>query len=134
MPEPKFTATFVIHETGEDTEEKFDGTFKIRTKLSFKEQLLRDELRRQYLGVTPAGTDAWVRAASLADLFSELGVRIIDAPVWWKSADNGMNLYDDNVAKAVYETAMAEVNKSSKKTAADGEKAKSDVMAAAPKE
>jgi hypothetical protein len=94
--------TFTIHETGNVTGEKFDGAFVVKNRLSFRDQLRRDEIRRQILGESPNGTTPTPDANAAAVMLSETAVRIVDAPNFWTNANNGNDLFDDSVLIAVY--------------------------------
>jgi len=101
MSDSKYSATITIDVVGDTTGDKFPGVFKVKTRLSFRDALERDKIRRSLLGDNPEG--ASIRAANIADIFSELSVRIIDAPSWWVNADNGLALEDDNVIREIAE-------------------------------
>lgn len=49
---------------------------------------LRDKIRRELLG--NFGIDSSPRAAELAITLSELSVRLVDAPKWWKDSQSGL--------------------------------------------
>jgi hypothetical protein len=96
---------FVVDEIGDTTAVKFQGKFALKTVLSHKEQLRRDELRRLYLGSFSQNAAPSPRAANQAELFSEINARITgdqgSAPSWWVDADGGLDLKDDNVVLAI---------------------------------
>lgn len=128
------TTSFTVDEIGETTGERWVGAFKVKNRLSFRAQLLRDEVRRQILGVTPPGTDAYKRAVQLAEMFSELRIRIIEAPKWWTTADGGVDLSDDNLLVAVHDKAVkAETDRIAAATK-KGDEAKTQLETVAPKE
>lgn len=112
----KFEDSFQVSVTGEVTGEAFKGVFKVRTRLSFKDALARDSVRRNLLGSVPEAASE--RANSIADVFSELAVRITDAPSWWTNSDGGLELADDNIVAAVYKATM-NAGKSAAKEEAD---------------
>jgi hypothetical protein len=91
---------FDLNLVGDVTGEKWLGKFKCKLRLSHRDTLAKDNLRRQLLGGSPEL--ATERASSLAFIASELSVRLVDAPAWWKAADNGLDLADDNVMAEVY--------------------------------
>lgn len=93
--------TFSVKVTGIDSKEVFSGTFKTKTRLSHREQLKRGELRRSLLGERP--DTATPRELQQAEIFAEIMISVIDAPSWWKNADGGLDLEDDNVVAEVYE-------------------------------
>jgi hypothetical protein len=104
MANTKFEASFVVRQIGENTGETFAGSFKCKTRLSHRDHLNRDQLRREYLGANPEGASE--RATVTAEMASQCAVRIIDGPSWWKSSDNGLALEDDLVLGAVYQGAL----------------------------
>jgi hypothetical protein len=96
--------TFVVNLIGDTTGENQTGKFVAKKRLSFNDQLRRDNYRRQFLGA--AVGEPTPRAASMANIFSELIVRLIEAPSWWVDADEGRDLEDENVIIDVFEKAM----------------------------
>ncbi len=121
--------TFTIDVVGTTTGDRKVGKFTAKKRLSFRDQLTRDNLRRQLLG--PAVGQPLPRALSAANVFSELGVRIVEAPSWWTDNDGGMDLEDDEVVAAVYEKAMEAEEEALKALKKDAEKATDDIKAAA---
>jgi hypothetical protein len=97
-------ASFSITLTGETTGEKWFGKFKAKTVLTHRDYLTKDRLRREYLG--PNSSTADVRVVNTAIMASELAVRITDAPKWWQSSDNGLELADDNLVLKVFNEAI----------------------------
>lgn len=95
---------FEIKETGDITGEQWFGSFAAKQRLSYRDQLKRDQIRRDLLGTDAA--NATQLARSQAEIFSELAVRLTKAPSWWTEAGNGLDLTDDNVVLAVYRSAM----------------------------
>jgi hypothetical protein len=95
---------FDLNLLGENTGERWLGKFKCKLRLSHRDSIAKDNLRRQLLGTNPEAASA--RAASLAFIASELHVRIVEAPAWWMASDNGLELEDDNIVAAVYENAV----------------------------
>lgn len=111
--------TFTISVIGDTTNEKWHGTFKARVRMSHRDSMLRDRLRRQMLG-NDSPALATPRAQSQAQIFSFLDVTLVEAPAWWKDNGNGQDLYDDNVVAAVFdevEKGMEEAREKLKKQA-----------------
>jgi len=77
MPEAN-QDTFTVDVVGEISEKQFTGKFTVKKRLSFRDQLARDNIRRSFLGPTPG--PAYARAVDLSEMFSETSVRIVDAP------------------------------------------------------
>lgn len=98
------TDTFTISVIGETSQEKWYGSFTVKTRLSHKDRLEQDRIRRQYLGGDPVGASQ--RALTSAEIFSQCAVRITKCPPWWTDADNGTDLADDNVVAEVYNKAL----------------------------
>jgi len=119
--------SFTVDVLGDVSGVQRTGKFTVKRRLSFRDQLARDNFRRSLLG--PSVGDPYVRAANLAELFSETMVRIIDAPSWWKDSDNGLELEDDNVFRAVYIKTM-ECDVEAKRAMAEAaKKAEADLKA-----
>ncbi len=96
--------SFTVNVTGDTSGENFRGVFRTKLRISFRDSLEKDRIRRQMLGDLPEG--ASIRANSIADIFSDLAIRIIEAPSWWTNSGNGMDLEDENVLGEVYRAAM----------------------------
>lgn len=122
MSSDKYMATVTVDVIGETTHEKFPGVFKVRTRLSFRDALRRDEIRRSLLGPNPDGASP--RATSIADICSELTVRIVESPSWWGNSDGGLELSDDNVLREVFESTMRAVSDAANDLQKKGEAAK----------
>jgi hypothetical protein len=122
-------AKFSINIFGDKTNEKWTGDFEVKTSLSFRDELRRDQLKRELLGgLNPQFADP--RAANIADVFSELWVRILVAPKWWTEKGNGIDLEDDNVAGAVYRLAMAKEQEALTELKEKAEKAREELRQA----
>ena len=96
--------SFTLSITGDVTGEKLWGTFKAKKRLSHRDRLNQDKLRREMLGDRADG--ASIDAASIADAVSEIAIRLTDAPQWWKASNNGLDLMDGNVISEVYKKVM----------------------------
>lgn len=98
---------FTVDLIGDMSAQKFQGKFTLKTVLTHKEQLHRDELRRLYLGSFNQAQPS-PRAANQADVFSDINARLVDftvknCPSWWKENDMGLGLMDDNVIMAIHD-------------------------------
>jgi hypothetical protein len=118
-------AVFTCTATGEVSGRTLTGKFTVKKRLSFRDQLVRDNLRRELLG--PAKGEPLERAVNAADVFSELQVRIVDAPSWWTGADNGLGLEDDAVVGAVYRETMKIAIEANAALKAEADKAEADL-------
>jgi hypothetical protein len=119
--------SFDVKCKGDETEKDYEGLFKVKTKLSIKERLKEDEIRRSVLGVDSqnAGTEATLIASAVA----YLAVRLVESPDWWKASEGGMKLEDSNVLAIVNNTAMAEIAKEYQKLAKKAEDAQGEIKA-----
>lgn len=95
---------FTISVEGSTTKEKWTGKFKAKNSLSLRDQLTRDKVRRDLLGTL--GGDPDDNASTIAFMVSELTVRIIESPTWWKEMGNGLDLKDENVMVEVFKQVM----------------------------
>lgn len=97
-------APFTISLEGEVTGEKWFGEFSAKKRLSHKDHLRKDQVRRELLGGQTG--EASQRAASTAMILSELAVRLTKSPAWWGANGDGLEFEDDNIIGAVYDAAM----------------------------
>lgn len=98
-------STFSIHLVGDETGKVFSGEFKVRTVLTFRQQALADEIRRNILGSNPVGVAPGILNAAM--VASQLAVRIVDAPAWWREyGEGGIDLADDNVIGEIFRLAV----------------------------
>ena len=115
------TVTFEINEIGSETGNPFNGTFKVKTLLSRREEFIADERRRSIVGTLANGV-----APSLggeAFMQGQLFVRIVEAPKWWEDSDSGLDLKDLNVIVAVFNAAMKAEKDRKDKVKDDSQKA-----------
>jgi hypothetical protein len=92
---------FSVNVVGEVTGETFKGVFKAVPRLSHRDNLRRDQLRRDLLG--GKADEASPDALNVSLVFSKIWVHIVDAPGWWKESGNGVNLLDEAPIAAVYD-------------------------------
>lgn len=109
---------------GENTGNTYTGIFTAKTKLSYREMISQDALRRQILGPDPknAAEAIWEHAS----LASYLQVRLIDAPDWWKQSNGGLDGpvgTDHNVLTTVFNTVAAKIEEEIKAHAKEAEDA-----------
>lgn len=128
----KYEKTFVVRVTGENTGELFQGTFTVKTRLSHRDHLNRDNLRRQLLGERPE--HASERAITSSEIFSQCSVRIVEAPSWWTGSDNGLGMSDDNVPIEVYTEAVKAEADAIEEVKKAAEKAKTELGTVETKE
>lgn len=124
----KYENQFSVNVTGDTTGENYRGLFRVRSRLSHRDHLNRDRIRREMLG--PAPEAASDRARSIAEIFSQLSVRVIEAPSWWTNSEGGMGLADDNVVAEIYQEALKAETDEIAKVTKKGEEAKKDLVAA----
>lgn len=89
------TETFTLDLVGDQTGQKYFGTFECLKRVTHAKQLMRDRLVRELLG--PGGQDASIRAKNQAQIIAQLQVCLVKAPDWFKEARYGLDLVDDNV-------------------------------------
>ena len=118
-------ADFTVSATGEVSGRTLSGKFTVKRRLSFKDQLAKDNRRRELLG--PAKGEPSASMTALAEVMSELYVRVVDAPSWWKDSDDGLNLEDDAIVGAVYNKTMEIAVESNVTLKAAADKAKADL-------
>ncbi len=124
------SSSFTIKVVGESTGTNWSGVFKTKLRLSHKDQLRRDQLRRELLG--DKAEQASGRAQNQAEIFSEIAVHLIDSPQWWKVSDGGLDLEDDVVVKTVYDEILKAKADAAKKLSDAGEAAKAELQKIEP--
>ncbi len=98
--------SFTVSVEGDVTGEKWYGSFKAKTLLTHRDNLRIDQLRRDLLGGLSDGPAPGRTAIETSIAMAEMGVRITDAPEWWRASNNGLDLADNNVVQAVYNECM----------------------------
>lgn len=93
--------SFSISEVGSETHKTWAGDFRVKVRLSWRDQLQQDQIRRELIGKDPE--HASQDAIAMALIVSELQVRVIDGPEWWRDTRGGLDFYDDNVILKIYE-------------------------------
>ena len=112
---------FTINVTGETTGETFKGVFKAKPRLSHRDTLLQDQMRRDLLGPKPEAAGQAAVANSL--VFSKVWIHLLETPSWWKEAGNGVDLLDESPVVAVYDQ-LTKIEKEAMEAAKkDGEEA-----------
>lgn len=113
---------FSISVVGEVSGETQKGVFKAKPRLSHRDTLLQDQMRRDLLGPKPESAGQAAMANSL--VFSKIWTHIVESPSWWKEAGNGVDLLDETPVVAVYDNivriekeAIDAVKKSAEKVA-----------------
>lgn len=127
MASEKYVSSFGLDVTGETTGEKFAGVFKCKTRLSHRDALRQDQVRRGLLGNNPDAASP--RALSTAEAFSEFAVRLLDSPSWFQNSDGGLELSDDNVIAELYAKIMECAREAAKELTDKGASAKKDLAA-----
>lgn len=126
------TVNFSISLIGNVTGEKWVGEFTTKLRLSHRDQLARDRISRELLGDTRPDF-ASPRAINQANIFSDLRVRLTQAPAWWKESAEGLDLEDDNVVAEVYNKALKFENDELLKLKENAEKAEKELKEEPPK-
>lgn len=121
----KNEARVQISVKGELTDLLWSGVFRFKTRISHREQLIRDEYRRRLLGAD--AEHASQRALNQAELFSEIQAHLIEAPGWWTKTDGGLDLEDDNVIAEIYNGLIKALAEYRQALAAKNEKGKGEL-------
>lgn len=105
----EISSSFTISIVGADTQQAFNGTFKVKALLTRKEQFAADQRRRDILGPNPEA--AMPQLIGEAFMLAQLHVRLLEAPDWFKNSNYGLDLLDSNITTEIFEKCMAEVEK-----------------------
>ncbi len=124
-------APFTLTVVGETSDTTWTGEFRAKKWLSHRDQLLKDQVRRELLGgQTGQPTD---RALTTSMILSELRVRLTKFPEWWPTTNMGLDLADDNVIGTIYDKAMAIEQEAIEAKKKKAEKVQEQLKAAAAK-
>jgi hypothetical protein len=124
-------APFTLHVVGETSDQTWNGEFRAKKWLSHRDQLLKDQVRRELLGgQTGVAGD---RAITTATILSELRVRLTKFPDWWPTTGHGLDLADDNVIAKIYGEALAIEDAAIEAKKAKAEKIQTQLKAEAEK-
>ncbi len=126
------TVSFVIDIVGQTTERRYEGVFEVKTRLTTREKLREDELRRTILGGNPQYADP--DTADTARALAYLNVRLVKSPSFWSELNSGLESEDDNLLVAVNNAAVEAVTAELEKAKKKAEDAKTSLRAKAPKE
>jgi hypothetical protein len=119
--------TFTVDVVGDTTGDKFVATFQTKNRLTHREQLAQDEYRRGLLGANPTGASE--RALTQAVVFSEINAHLVQPiPAFWKAADMGLELEDENVVAEVYAGVASAIVKYRESLKKDTEAVKADLQ------
>lgn len=99
------TAPFNVDCVGDLTGTSYVGTFRAKKLLSHADRLRQDARRRELLG-TARPDEASDYAKTASEAFSQLEVRLTDAPQFWKDNGMGLSLVDENIVIEVYKGAV----------------------------
>ncbi len=119
-PFPTFGFTLSVE--GDMTGTKHDGNFEAKERLSHRDMLQRDAMRRNLLGDRPETAPTFEQGR--AQMLAHLAISLVDAPKWWRDSDGGLDLYDSNVVVELYEKVMDGQNKAVEAIIKKGEEAK----------
>lgn len=97
---------FQIHVVGQSTGETFTGKFTAKQRLTKLDQLNQDSLYRRYLGQDLDPRFASPEAAFIARRLSEIAVRLVKYPDWWRAKNLGELVEDENLLNEIYSAAM----------------------------
>jgi hypothetical protein len=110
--ESEFSVTIPVPD-----EEPLRGKFRVKVKLSYRDILNMDSIRRQLLG--PNGGEADGMAALVASGLAKIRTHSLETPSWWKEAGDGLEFEDINVVLSV----LTEINNIEKEHLAEVQKA-----------
>lgn len=123
---------FSIRVTGDATGEIWTGDFRTKVRLTRRDVITKDRIRREMLGSAGGAVDT--HAADLAMAYSELKVRITDAPKWFVENDCALDLEDETPMAAIYKEAMRVQNEALASKMKDAEEKAKDLKSEAEKD
>jgi hypothetical protein len=114
--------SFQIDVKGEVTGTRYEGLFKAKTSLTYRDMLKQDQVRRAVLG--PDGDQAGALAQSIAQATAFLAVHLVESPNWWSQQGSGLDVVDVNILTEVNNACFDAVEKEKEKLRSAGEAAK----------
>lgn len=115
----------VVDCVGEVSGERYRGVFKIKPRLSHRDSLLRDQFRRELLGKDGDAADP--SAVNVAEVFSKVWAHTIEAPLFWREANRGLDLLDESPVVAVYQAIIQKEREFVENIKKQGEEAVKDL-------
>lgn len=95
------TFSFTIDEVGEASGKSFKWAFSAKKRLTVRERISQDQIRRNIIGERPQ--DAQPLTVLRAEMVAHLSVSITDSPKAWKDSNGGLDLCDDNILLKIYD-------------------------------
>jgi hypothetical protein len=80
------------------------GRFKIKTRLSNRDSLKLDEIRRSLLGEKSDMANENING--LASVLAKIAVNVVESPSWWKDSNNGLDLDEQGPVMDVFEAVL----------------------------
>lgn len=118
---------FNVDVKGDVTGRQYMGAFTVKTRLSHRDTIREDQVRRDILGPNSDGADP--KAKGLATAIASLAVRVVKSPTWWSDSDGGLELEDENILVEVYNKTHQATLDERKELAEQAEKAKEELRA-----
>jgi hypothetical protein len=88
-------SSFTIKVADPTMPEPWYGEFRTLKRLTHRQILLRDKLRREYLGTNHQ--EAPDSEQNRAYILAHLAVSVVKAPTWWAESNQGLDLVGDAV-------------------------------------
>jgi hypothetical protein len=98
------TAIFEINDIGDDTNQTYLGTFRVKCVLSPLEFISSDKTRRELLGLHQEFAIEHTKNLALA--LAQLQYRVMESPAFWKNKTIDGGHVDDNIILLVFERAI----------------------------
>ena len=99
MDLPKNEATFHFEHTGETTGRKYEGDFTVKCVLNLAD---KRALEVQKSNISLDLNNPSANLSAISDVVSNLRVRVIDAPDWFKQVIVSLDVYDDELFFEIY--------------------------------
>lgn len=121
---------FSVDIKGNVTGRQYSGLFTAKTKLTQREILKQDEIRRTILGTNPDGAPDYIQRIAQAVSYLSVTIQHATAQSWWKESDSGLELEDQNVLAEVNNKCLVAVEAEYARLAKEANKAQEDLTAA----
>ena len=100
---PKNERTFEFCEKGDVTFKEYKGSFTVKCVLSMLDKRILEVEKSRIMADISNPTNELI---ALSTIMANLNVRIIESPSWWKEANNGNNIQDENIIVTLFDKVM----------------------------
>ena len=103
MDLPKNERKFHFSEKGDATQHQYEGDFLVKCVLDIGDKVV---LGIEKSRITADLVNPTNHLEAIGVILSNLRVRIIESPEWWKQSKGGFDIIDENIISSLYQKAL----------------------------